>query len=537
MLELTGEKLTIEDVVAVARHELQVAPLSETVIARMNQSYQWIYDSVYKTDRIIYGVNTGFGPLARTRIAPEQARRLSRNIILNCCAGVGEPHPIELVRAAILIRINIFAKGHSGIRPLVAQTLIDMLNRGVTPVVPSKGSLGASGDLAPLAHIAVVLTHGESGDADYSGEAWFNGERLSGAEAMRRANISRIVPEAKEGLSLTNGTTFMVASCALAVHDAQNLIHHAEIAAALSIEALLGLSEAFHPALHEANGQLGQITTAANIRVLTEGSKLIDSAPQRVQDAYSLRCTPQVIGPARDTVQFVRERVTIALNAASDNPLIFTKDQNADDAEQTLLSADKSKSNQRPSANSASKFFKISGGNFHGQGPSMWLNFLSIAMSAVANISERRTFRLTTPELSEGLPSMLVKTSGLDSGLMIPQYTAAALVSDNKTLSHPDSVDSIPSSANQEDHVSMGANSARHTLEILDNVRYVIAIELLTAAQAIDLRENGAARLGKGTSIAYSVLRERVKFLEHDKETTSDIETICELIQLGKLLS
>ncbi len=540
MLELTGEKLTIEDVAAVARHGLQVAPLSETVIARMNQSYEWVYDSVYKTDRIIYGVNTGFGPLARTRIAPEQARQLSRNIILNCCAGVGEPHPIELVRAAMLTRINIFAKGHSGIRPLVAQTLIDMLNRGVTPIVPSKGSLGASGDLAPLAHIAVVLTRGESGDADYSGEAWFNGERLSGAEAMQRANISRIVPEAKEGLSLTNGTTFMVASCALAVHDAQNLIRHAEIAAALSIEALLGLSEAFHPALHEANGQLGQITTAANIRALTEGSKLIDSAPQRVQDAYSLRCTPQVIGPARDAVQFVRERITIALNAASDNPLIFAEEQNAEDAEHTLISADKLKSIQRPSAqsaNSAFKFFKVSGGNFHGQGPSMWLNFLSIAMSAIANISERRTFRLITPELSEGLPSMLVKTSGLDSGLMIPQYTAAALVSDNKTLSHPDSVDSIPSSANQEDHVSMGANSARHTLEILDNVRHVIAIELLTAAQAIDLRENGAERLGKGTRNAYSVLRERVKFLEHDKETAPDIETICELIRSEKMLN
>jgi len=508
MLKLTGEKLTIEDVVAVARHGLQVAPLSETVIARMNKSYEWIYDSVYKTDRIIYGVNTGFGPLAHTRIAPEQARQLSRNIILNCCAGVGEPHPIELVRAAMLIRVNIFAKGHSGIRPLVAQTLIDMLNRGVTPIVPSKGSLGASGDLAPLAHIAVVLTRGEHGDADYSGKAWFNGERLSGAEAMGCANITRIVPEAKEGLSLTNGTTFMVASCALAVHDAQNLIHHAELAAALSIEALLGLSEAFHPALHEANGQQGQITTAANILSLTEGSQLIDSVPTRVQDAYSLRCAPQVIGPARDVVEFVRERVTIALNAASDNPLIFNHES----------------------------FFKISGGNFHGQGVSMWLNFLSIAISAVANISERRTFRLTTPELSEGLPSMLVKTSGLDSGLMIPQYTAAALVSDNKTLSHPDSVDSIPSSANQEDHVSMGANSARHTLEILDNVRHVIAIELLTAAQAIDLRENGAERLGKGTRIAYSVLRERVKFLEHDRETMGDIEAASEMIQSGSML-
>jgi len=524
MLELTGDSLTIEDVVTVARHGLQVAPLSEAVIARMNQSYQWIHDSVYKTDRIIYGVNTGFGPLARTRIAPEQARQLSRNIILNCCAGVGAPHPIELVRAAMLIRVNIFAKGHSGIRPLVAQTLIDMLNRGVTPIVPSKGSLGASGDLAPLAHIAVVLTRDEHGDADYSGEAWFNGQRLSGAEAMQRANISRIVPEAKEGLSLTNGTTFMVASCAIAVHDAQNLIRHAEIAAALSIEALLGLSEAFHPALHQANGQPGQITTAANILSLTEGSKLIDSVPNRVQDAYSVRCTPQVIGPARDTVQFIRERITIALNAVSDNPIIFMKESEVSDF------------GKRRETFDSETAFKVSGGNFHGQGVSMWLNFLSIAMSAVANISERRTFRLTTPELSEGLPSMLVKTSGLDSGLMIPQYTAAALVSDNKTLSHPDSVDSIPSSANQEDHVSMGANSARHTLEILDNVRYVIAIELLTAAQAIDLRENGAARLGKGTSIAYSVLRERVKFLEHDKETTSDIKLLSELIQSNVML-
>jgi histidine ammonia-lyase len=513
MIELTGKTLTLEEVVAVARHGEHVAPLSEAVQARMQRTYTWVEESTRQRDDPIYGVNTGFGSLATQRIAPEETRKLSRNVILACVSGVGPPLSAEIVRGMMLIRANVLAKGYSGVRPVVAQTLVDMLNARVTPYVPRKGSLGASGDLAPSAHVAVVLTRDvEDGDGGYSGQAWLGDELMSGAEAMDRARIERLVPEAKEGLSLTNTTDFMVAVGALATHDAENLVHHAEIAAALSLEALLGVSEAFDPALHTAAGQPGQARTAADMRALIEGSQLVDSTPERVQDAYSLRCIPQVLGPVRDMLAFLRERFATALNAAADNPLILP-----DDAQGASHKA-------------------ISGGNFHGQGPAMWLDMLGIALAEVGSIAERRVFRLLTPELSSGLPSMLVPTSGLDSGLMMPQYTAAALVSDNKTLAHPDSVDSIPSCANQEDYVSMGANAARHALEILDNVRHIIAIELLTAVQAVDLRPDGPARLGRGTAAAYARSREQVAFLEHDRELTPDIEALVELIHGNELV-
>jgi histidine ammonia-lyase len=407
----------------------------------------------------------------------------------------------------LLIRVNTFANGLSGVRPVLADTLIRMLNSGVTPYVPAKGSLGASGDLAPLAHIAVVLSKDPDPRADeYTGRAWFGGELMSGAEAMKRAGIERVELEAKEGLGLTNGTNLMAAAAALGVYDAENLLRHAEIAAALSFEALLGNSSALDDRLHQANRQPGQIATAANLRRLLEGSRLVDSRPDRVQDAYSLRCTPQVVGPVRDVLVFLRERVTGALNAATDNPLFFGESG------------------------------AISGGNFHGQGLALWLDLLGLAAAQLGTISERRSFRMTTPELSEGLPSMLVLNPGLDSGLMMPQYTAAALVSDNKTLAHPDSVDSIPSSANQEDHVSMGANAARHALEILENVRLVLAVELLTAAQAIDLRPEGPSRLGRGTAAAHRRLRESVTFLDRDRQLSPDIEALAELIGSEQLV-
>jgi histidine ammonia-lyase len=513
MIELTGETLTIEQVVAVARNGERVAPLGEEVRARMQRSHTWVDESIRQNGKVIYGVNTGFGSLATRQIAAEEARQLSRNLILLCVCGVGEPLTVDVVRAMMVIRANMLAKGHSGVRPVVAQTLVDMLNAGVTPFVPSKGSLGASGDLAPLAHIAVVMTRdaGE-GDGGFSGQAWFGGELLSGAEAMARAGIDRLVLEAKEGLALSNGIDFMAAAGALAVRDAEDLVGHAQIAAALSLEALLGISAAFEPALHKAAGQPGQQEAAAHILRLVKGSKLVDAHLERLQDAYSLRCTPQVLGPVIDVLAFLGERFAIALNAATDNPLIF------------------------PTQSGSTSYRALSGGNFHGGGPAMWLDFLGIALAEVANIAERRIFRLLTPELSAGLPSMLVPTSGLDSGLMMVQYTAAALVSDNKTLAHPDSVDSIPSCANQEDHVSMGANAARHAMEIADNVCYVLAIEFLTAAQAIDLRPNGPAHLGRGTTVAYEIIRKRVDFLEHDRETTPDILVLTELIKSGELL-
>jgi histidine ammonia-lyase len=296
----------------------------------------------------------------------------------------------------------------------------------------------------------------------------------------------------------------MVSAGALATHDASALLEQAILAAALSCEALLAVSEAFHSGLHAASLQPGNLYVAEKLRALWQGSQFIDSKP-KVQDAYSIRCTPQVLGPVRDTLEFLRGNFARVLNAASDNPLIVDET-------------------------------KISGGNFHGQAMSMWHDFLAISTATIANIAERRVFRMVTPELSEGLPPMLVKHSGLDSGLMMPQYTAAALVSDNKTLAHPDSVDSIPSSANQEDHVSMGANAARHALEVLDNVRYVIAIELLTAAQAIDLRPQGPAGLGIGTRKAYDLVRQYAPFIEHDKETSPYIDALVELIKSRKLL-
>jgi histidine ammonia-lyase len=510
-IELTGETLSIEQLVAVARHGAPVAPLGAPARERMARSQAWVDGTIRQQGRVIYGVNTGFGSLANQQVAPEEARQLSRNLILLCVCGVGPPLSAELVRAMMLIRANMLAKGNSGVRPVVAQTLIDMLNAGVTPSVPAKGSLGASGDLAPLAHIAVVMTRDpEANGTDESGWAWYQGRRMRGAEAMARAGIERLVLEAKEGLALSNGIDFMAAAGALGVHDAENLVDHAEVAAALSLEGLLGLSSAFDPALHAVSGQPGQQTTAAHIRALTAGSRLVDSDQERVQDAYSLRCAPQVVGPARDALAFLRQRFTAALNAATDNPLIFAAEKGG--------------------------YRALSGGNFHGQGPALWLDFLGIALAEVGSIAERRVFRALTPELNGGLPAMLVPNSGLDSGLMMIQYTAAALVSDNKTLAHPDSVDSIPSCANQEDHVSMGANAARHALEILDNVRHILAVELMTAAQAIDLRPDGPVRLGRGTAAAYAAIRERVPFLARDRETTSDMETLAELIQNGHIM-
>jgi histidine ammonia-lyase len=511
MIELTGDTLTIEALVAVARRHEKVADLGTRVKARMQASHEWVVSAIEGRGRVIYGVNTGFGSLANKVISAAEARQLSRNLILLCVCGVGKPLGEDIVRGLMTIRANMLAKGNSGVRPLVAQTLIDMLNAGITPVVPEKGSLGASGDLAPLSHIAAVLSRDQGeGDGGYSGQAWYKGELLEGAVAMKRAGIGRITLEAKEGLALSNGIDFMAACGALAVHDAENLLCHAQMGASLSFEALTGLTAALDPSLHEISNQPGNLRVASAILSLCKGSRLLDSDPARLQDAYSLRCTPQVLGPILDAVAFVRQRFAGALNAATDNPLIFPTGDGQD------LRA-------------------VSGGNFHGQGPALWLDFLGIAMAEVADIAERRVFRMLTPELSNGLPAMLVTNNGLDGGLMMVQYTAAALVSDNKTLAHPDSVDSIPSCANQEDHVSMGANAARHCLEILDNVTNVLAIELMTAAQAVDLRLDGPARLGAGTSRVYKAIRERVAFLDHDRPSSPDTQSLAQLIREGSM--
>jgi histidine ammonia-lyase len=507
---LSGTGLTIDDVIEVARGR-RAAVLDPAARSAMDRSQRWVYRTV-QDDVVVYGVNTGFGPLAQTTIRADQTRDLSRKVILACLAGTGDPLPDDVVRAMLLIRANTLAGGWSGVRPVVVETLCAMLAAGVHPLVPGKGSLGASGDLAPLAHIAAVAADLSPDEPAEGGPlAIYDGKVVRAAEAMELAGIARIQLEAKEGLALTNGTTMMVAAGALAIADARAAIEHAEIAAALSFEGLLGLTAALDPRLHELTAMPGQIATAARMRTLLGESRLVDSRPGHVQDAYSLRCTPQVVGPIRDMVEFLATRIEIALNSATDNPLIVPSHADADD------------------------FAAISGGNFHGAGPALWLDTVGIAVAELASIGERRVFRLLTPELSEGLPSMLARNSGLDSGLMMAQYTAAALVSDNKTLAHPDSVDSIPSSANQEDHVSMGANSARHALEIIDNVRTVVAIEFLVASQAIDLRPDGPARLGRGTAAAYRVIRDVVPPLESDRAVSPDILAIEHLIRSGRI--
>ena len=509
-IDLTGKTLTMEEVNAVAVHGAKLKPLSPETISRMTATHQWLEQAIQKRDTVFYGINTGFGSHANETIDPDQAGVLSRNVILADIAGIGDPLPEAIVRAMMLIRANTMAGGPSGVRPVVVATLMDMLNKGVTPYVPEKGSLGASGDLVPLATIAAVASCDADGGG-YSGKAWYKGELMSGEEAMRKAGIPRLKLVAKEGNSMINGTAFMTAVGCLAVERCEKLIRHAEIAAALSIEALLAVSAAFHPSLHQAANQKGQISVAANLRKLIQGSRLVDST-NRVQDAYCLRCLPQVLGPVKDTVAFARGFIERTLNAAIDNPLIL--DSNGEDP-----------------------YVCISGGNFHGEGPAFIMDFLSIVMSEVANISDRRSFALLTPALNYGLPSMLIPANGLNTGLMVAQYAAAALVSDNKTLAHPDSVDSIPTSANQEDHVSMGANGARHLWEILENVTNVIAIELLCAAQAVDLREDGPRRLGQGSRIAHAMVRKYVDFYDKDKEMATDIARLAQLIKEEELLA
>lgn len=511
MIEITGSGLDLDAVAAISRAGERIGPLTPEARDRMEASLAWV-DRAAEGNEAVYGINTGFGVLAHKRIDSEDASRLSRNVVLKCCAGTGPPLEPDVVRAMMAIRADTLARGNSGVRPLLVEVYAAMLNAGVTPYVPSKGSLGASGDLAPLAHIAVVMTRDPDGSdrPDRSGRAYFDGELLEGAEAMRRAGIERFVPGPKEGLALTNGTNLMLACAVLAVLDAESLLEHAAVSAALSFEALQALSAALDLRIHEASGQRGQAEMAASIRGLLAGSELIDADETRVQDAYSIRCTPQVLGPARDAVGFVRSRVESLLEGSSDNPLIFV------DAE------------GRGSA--------VSGGNFHGQGLAFWLDLLGIVMAEVASIAERRTFRLLTPELSNGLPTMLVPDAGLDSGLMMGQYTQAALVSENKTLAHPDSVDSIPSSANQEDHVSMGPNAARHCREILDNVRRVLAIELMTAAQGVDLRPDGPVRLGWGTRIAHQAVREQVDRYDHDRPLTPDVDALTDLVRSDTIL-
>lgn len=494
IIELNGTDLTLEDIINVAYKGYKVA-LTDDAKEKVEKSRE-IVDNIVNNNKVVYGITTGFGKFSDVVISGEECKTLQRNLIISHSCGTGEKFPKEIVRAIMLLRANALSKGYSGIRLSTLETLIDMLNKEVHPIIPEKGSLGASGDLAPLSHMVLPMI-GE-------GEAEFKGNIVSGKEAMEKAGIPLVELVAKEGLALINGTQVMTAVGAIAVYNSINLLKLSDIAAAMTLEALRGIRNAFDPRVHEVRPHKGQIQTAKNMLALIEDSSSItNQGEMRTQDAYTLRCVPQVHGASKDAINYVKEKVEIEINSATDNPIVF---ENGD---------------------------VISGGNFHGQPMALSFDFLGIAVAELANISERRLERLVNFQLND-LPPFLVKNGGVNSGFMITQYAAAALVSENKVLAHPASVDSIPSSANQEDHVSMGTIAARKSIDILNNARRVLATELMAACQAIDFRDR--IKLGKGTSEVYKVIREKVSFIEEDKIMYKELDKCEELIINGELL-
>jgi histidine ammonia-lyase len=520
---LGEDKLRVQDVVEVARHARRVElarPARERIAAsrarveailgnghgpefgvtsdtRLPISRMQVerYDP---ESRVAYGVTTGFGELARVRIPPQDLEALQRNLILSHACGVGEPLPDEAVRALLFLRAASLAVGLSGVRVETVEAILTLLNRDVTPVVPSRGSLGASGDLVPLAHASLVLL-GE-------GEAHVGGKVVPGRDALRAAGLSPLVLQPKEGLALINGTQMMSAVLALVIHDGWTLVRTAEVAAAMSIEALLGSVAPFDARLQAARPHPGQAETAAHLRTLLADSAVVASHAgcDRVQDAYSLRCTPQVLGPVRDALRHAQERLEVEFASATDNPLIF------DDG-------------------------ALSGGNFHGENLGLLCAYLAPALCEVAALAERRVARLVDPRLSEGLPAFLVERGGLHSGLMIPQYVAAAMVLENQVLAHPAVVGSLPTSANQEDLVSNGAVGALMARQILQNAQRVVGIELLCAAQALDLRR--PLTPGAGTRRALARVREDVAFLERDRVLAPEIALLADLVRSGAILA
>ena len=475
ILELDGHSLVVEDVVRVARGGSEVALKESTKerIARGARTVQGWVDA----GRPVYGITTGFGDLATVAIPADKSELLQRNLLLSHACGLGEPLSEEVVRAVMLLRINTLARGFSGISLPTLSRFVDFLNIGIHPVIPEQGSLGASGDLCPLSHLAITLL-GE-------GEVTYKGRRIPAREALQATGLEPISLHPKEGLALNNGTTVMIAMAALGLHDGTKLFKTADIAGALSLEALHGVPYAFDERTHDLRPHTGQRLVARNIRRLIEGSEIIDHFKgNRVQDAYSLRCIPQVHGASRDALAYIKEKVEIELNAVTDNPLIFPEDDDA-----------------------------ISGGNFHGQPIAIAMDFFGIAAAELGSIAERRIARLVDAKLS-GLPPFLVAESGINNGFMIPHYTAAAIVSENKVLAHPSSVDTIPTSAGQEDHVSMGGYAARKGLQILENARRVIAIELLCAAQGLEF--SMPMKPGAGAAAAFRALRKRIPFVKKD---------------------
>jgi len=507
MVSIDGYGLNYNEVARVARHNEKVE-ISEEGIENIRKSRSNL-EAILKTEHPVYGINTGFGIFSEQRIPNKDIIKLSRNLILSHAAGTGAALPEEVIRAAMLVRANTLAKGYSGVRLELVQTLVDMLNKGVTPVVPEQGSLGSSGDLAPLSHLALVFTTDAEDKLANSGWANYQGRIQRGKEAMAAAGINRVILGPKEGLAIINGATFSAAIGTLAVADAYRLQKTANQALAMSLEAMLGCSSAFDPRLHKARGQRGQIQTAEDILKLIDGSTFIDCIG-RVQDAYSLRCAPQVHGAAVDAIGYIEGIIQAEINAATDNPLIFEPGE------------------------------AVSGGNFHGEPVGMAMDFLGIALSEIGAISERRIFRLTDEKLNEGLPPMLVdapESAGLNSGLMLPQYTAASLALENQTLAHPDSVHSLATSANQEDHNANAMTAARHARQIANNVSHILAVELYTSARAIDLRKRQMpeTHLGKGTQKVFDLIRAVVPYQPGDALWGEEIEQVRRLIESGRL--
>ena len=501
-LHINGNDLTLEAVREVAAERRPVLLLAEAREA-VNRA-RAVVDDIVVSNTLAYAITTGVGKLSDVRIAGEQIRELQVNLVRSHAVGIGEPLSAAEARAMMLLRANSLAKGYSGVRGTVIDTLCEMLNRGVTPYVPSQGSVGASGDLAPLAHLALAMIgEGECVDA--------SGARVSSGDAMKRAQIKPLVLEAKESISLINGTQAMLSVGSLALLAAETLVDSADVLGGLCCDALKGTDAAFDERIHKARPHSGQMKTAANLRKMLEGSQIRESHREcgRVQDAYSLRCIPQVHGAVRDTLAHCREVFEIEANSAVDNPLVFITD--ATNAEGDV----------------------ISGGNFHGEPLAFALDFLAIALSALAGISERRIERLVNPALSEGLPPFLAQGAGLNSGFMMAQVTAAALVSENKVLAHPASVDSITTSGNKEDYVSMGMTAANKLKRIVENTRNVLAIEAMAVAQAIDFL--APLKTSKRGQAAHAAIRSVCPTVEKDRVMYKDFARIAELIASGRV--
>jgi histidine ammonia-lyase len=497
--ELTGEDLTVDHVWRVAVEGTPVS-LAESARERMRAAREVVERAAHGAREHTYGVNTGFGRFVSTSIPEELTQELQLRLLRSHACGVGEPYPIEVVRAAMLLRANALAKGYSGARIETVELLVECLNRDVIPHVPSRGSVGASGDLAPLAHLALPLV-GE-------GQAWLEGELLPGGEALARAGLGPVRLEAKEGLSLVNGTQFMAAFGALGLARARRLAIAADLACALSLEALQGSRASFQPAVHALRPLRGQADSAANVLLLLEGSAINEAHRwcDKVQDAYSLRCAPQVHGACRDLLDYVDYTVATELNSATDNPLVLVDEDEL-----------------------------VSNGNFHGQPLAFALDALAMAVSELANISERRLERLVNPSLSDGLPPFLTSDGGLNSGFMIPQYVAASLVSENKALCHPASVDSIPTSAGQEDHVSMGNAAGLKAWVVLANAERGVAIELLAGAQAVEFL--APLEPGAGVRATRASVRSLSPRLGDDRPLGGDIESVAAAIRNGSLVA